>query len=72
MSHRAGSACDIADPEPGFKAAVLIEAVHPWILAAALQQHVVAILYPGRVKRGRDDGPSVTAPTTFGVRHDIL
>lgn len=47
MSSIGGALCDIAYAQSAREAAARIEAMDAWVLASALQQHVMAILRPG-------------------------
>jgi hypothetical protein len=54
------------------EAARLIEAMDARIGLAALQQDMVAVLFPGFRKRRTDDGPAVPLALIAGMGRDIL
>src|SRR5207244_9454965 len=62
----------VAEPKPCFKAASFVKAMHARIGAAALQQHVMTILFPGVGQCGENDGPAMASAAKFGMRHDIF
>src|SRR5262249_24192012 len=63
---------DISGAKPGLEAACFVEAVHPWIGAAALQENVMAVPRPGLVQRGAHDGSAMALPAKRGMGHDIF
>jgi hypothetical protein len=63
---------DVADPEPGLEAAMLIEAMHARVFSAALQQDVVTVIGPGCCQRGVNDGASMALTAKFGMRDHVL
>src|SRR4051794_6558238 len=67
-----GPARDVADPEPGFKAATLIEAMYARVLSAALHEDVVTIPGPGFREGCANDGASVALTLKFRMRDNIL
>ena len=63
---------DIADPEAGDEAQLLVEAVNPRISTPALHQHVMTVVRPGARERGPSHGTAVPAPTSLRMRDNIL
>jgi hypothetical protein len=63
---------DVADPKPRLEATVLVEAMNAGVLAATLEEDVMAILVPGGAQRGVNNGTAMALTSKFRMNDDIF